>query len=60
VAATCHPNTIHDSFTLCGGQFTPVLRLGSQHDGMADFLAVVGVVVFVAALLGLIWCLERV
>jgi len=27
---------------------------------MADFLAVVGVVVFVAALLGLIWCLERV
>jgi preprotein translocase subunit SecE len=27
---------------------------------MADFLAVVGFVAFVAAFLGLIWCLERV
>jgi hypothetical protein len=27
---------------------------------MADFLAVLGVVAFVAAFLGLIWCLERV
>jgi hypothetical protein len=29
-------------------------------DGMADFLVVVGVVAFVAAMLGLIWGLERV
>jgi hypothetical protein len=28
--------------------------------GMADFLVVVGIVVFVAAMLGLIWGLERV
>jgi hypothetical protein len=28
--------------------------------GMADFLAVVGIVVFVAAMLGLIWGLERI
>jgi hypothetical protein len=28
--------------------------------GMADFLAVVGIVAFVAAMLGLIWGLERV
>jgi hypothetical protein len=28
--------------------------------GMADFLSVVGIVVFVAAMLGLIWGLERV
>jgi preprotein translocase subunit SecE len=27
---------------------------------MADFLAVLGFVAFVAAFLGLIWCLERV
>jgi len=27
---------------------------------MADFLVVVGFVAFVAAFLGLIWCLERV
>jgi hypothetical protein len=27
---------------------------------MADFLAIVGFVAFVAAFLGLIWCLERV
>jgi len=27
---------------------------------MADFLAVLGIVAFVAAFLGLIWCLERV
>jgi len=27
---------------------------------MADFLAMVGFVAFVAAMLGLIWCLERV
>jgi hypothetical protein len=27
---------------------------------MADFLVVVGIVAFVAAFLGLIWCLERV
>jgi hypothetical protein len=27
---------------------------------MADFLAVLGFVTFVAAFLGLIWCLERV
>jgi len=27
---------------------------------MADFLVVLGVVAFVAAFLGLIWCLERV
>jgi preprotein translocase subunit SecE len=27
---------------------------------MADFLAVVGFVAFVAVFLGLIWCLERV
>jgi hypothetical protein len=27
---------------------------------MADFLAVLGIVGFVAAFLGLIWCLERV
>ena len=29
-------------------------------DGMADFLAVIGIVVFVAAMLGLIWGLERI
>ena len=29
-------------------------------DGMADFLVVVGIVAFVAAMLGLIWGLERV
>jgi len=28
--------------------------------GMADFLAVIGIVVFVAAMLGLIWGLERI
>jgi hypothetical protein len=28
--------------------------------GMADFLVVVGIVAFVAAMLGLIWGLERV
>jgi len=27
---------------------------------MADFLAVLGVVAFIAAFMGLIWCLERV
>jgi hypothetical protein len=27
---------------------------------MADFLVVIGIVAFVAAFLGLIWCLERV
>jgi len=27
---------------------------------MADFLAVLGIVAFVAAFMGLIWCLERV
>jgi len=27
---------------------------------MADFLVVLGIVAFVAAFLGLIWCLERV
>jgi hypothetical protein len=27
---------------------------------MADFFVVVGIVAFVAAFLGLIWCLERV
>jgi hypothetical protein len=27
---------------------------------MADFLAVLGIVAFVAVFLGLIWCLERV
>jgi len=27
---------------------------------MADFLAIVGFVAFVAAFMGLIWCLERV
>jgi len=29
-------------------------------DGMADFLVVVGIVVFVATALGLIWGLERI
>ena len=28
--------------------------------GMADFLVVAAIVVFVAAMLGLIWCLERI
>jgi len=27
---------------------------------MADFLAVLGIVAFIAAFMGLIWCLERV
>jgi len=27
---------------------------------MADFLAVLGIIAFVAAFMGLIWCLERV
>jgi len=27
---------------------------------MADFLAVLGIITFVAAFMGLIWCLERV
>jgi preprotein translocase subunit SecE len=29
-------------------------------ESMADFLVVLGIVAFVAAFLGLIWCLERV
>jgi len=32
----------------------------SRLDPMADFLAVLGFIAFVAAFLGLIWCLERV
>jgi hypothetical protein len=32
----------------------------SQHRPMADFLAVLGVLVFVAAMLGLVWGLDRV
>jgi hypothetical protein len=35
-------------------------RLRRDAGGMADFLVVVGIVVFVAAMLGLIWGLERV
>ena len=31
-----------------------------QHGPMADFLAVLGIVGFVAAMLGLIWALDRV
>jgi hypothetical protein len=34
-------------------------RVG-QHLGMADFLAVLGIVAFVVAMLGLIWALDRV
>jgi hypothetical protein len=31
-----------------------------QHGSMADFLAVLGIVGFVAVMLGLIWALDRV
>ena len=31
-----------------------------MHDVMADFLAVLGIVAFALAMLGLIWALERV
>jgi hypothetical protein len=31
-----------------------------QHGSMADFLAVLGIVGFVVAMLGLIWALDRV
>jgi hypothetical protein len=31
-----------------------------QHDAMADFLVVVAIVAFAAAMLGLIWALDRV
>jgi hypothetical protein len=33
---------------------------GRQHGSMADFLAVLGIVAFVVAMLGLIWALDRV
>ncbi len=47
---------------LCPGRFvynvfTPGGRILEY---MADFLAVLGVILFVAVMLGLIWCLERV
>jgi hypothetical protein len=37
-----------------------VYRCGRDAGGMADVLVIAGIVVFVAAMLGLIWGLERV
>jgi len=38
----------------------PVQRGRLHHRSMADFLAVVGIVAFVAVMLGLVWALDRV
>jgi hypothetical protein len=43
-----------------GAAFTSGSRTRRQHGPMADFLAVLGIVAFVAAMLGLIWALDRV
>jgi hypothetical protein len=40
--------------------FTSGSRTRRQHGLMADFLAVLGIVGFVVAMLGLIWALDRV
>jgi hypothetical protein len=40
--------------------FTSGSQTRRQHGSMADFLAVLGIVGFVAAMLGLIWALDRV
>jgi len=40
--------------------FTSRSRGDRQHGRMADVLAVLSFVVFVAAFMGLIWCMERV
>jgi hypothetical protein len=40
--------------------FTSGSRTRRQHGSMADFLAVLGIVGFVVAMLGLIWALDRV
>jgi hypothetical protein len=40
--------------------FTLDSHMRRQHGCMADFLAVLGIVGFVAAMLGLIWALDRV
>jgi hypothetical protein len=42
------------------GWFTPGSRPRVQREDMGDFLAVIGICGFVAAMLGLIWGLERV
>jgi hypothetical protein len=40
--------------------FTSGSQTHRQHGSMADFLAVLGIVGFVVAMLGLIWALDRV
>jgi hypothetical protein len=40
--------------------FTSGSQTRRQHGSMADFLAVLGIVGFVVAMLGLIWALDRV
>ena len=66
VSARCHlrhsqhPAGIDVLLMPIDAAFTLDSQPRRQHGPMADFLAVLGIVGFVAAMLGLIWALDRV
>jgi hypothetical protein len=53
-------NLVHTVLIGIASYSSPVNRGSSILDSMADFLAVLGIVGFIVAMLGLIWALDRV
>jgi len=56
---TAH-HRLHFLFIPPGAPFTSCSRRRAQPERMADFLVVLGIVLFALAMLGLVWALDRV
>jgi hypothetical protein len=51
---------VHDLLTQEGAALTSGSHWSGEHGDVADFLAILSFIAFIAVFLGYIWCMERV